>query len=129
MALGRHLGQVSSTGAICWSHRRACQLTADPGPSNAARGRAASPPPIWSSCREAGLAAARSIVQLCQPHRPGRIGQGAESDALVSDLVARTAGVITEVQARLPPSLPEQLPDTTLGDLQASADPLLRQAS
>jgi serine/threonine-protein kinase HipA len=56
-----------------------------------------------------------------------RMGLGAEADPLVSDLVTRTPGVITSVQAELPPGFPEQLAATILGGLQSSADQLLRQ--
>ena len=56
-----------------------------------------------------------------------RMGLGAEADPLVSDLVTRTSGVITSVQAVLPPGFPEQLAATILGGLQSSADQLQRQ--
>ncbi|MEI7667181.1 MAG: HipA domain-containing protein, partial [Synechococcaceae cyanobacterium ELA263] len=56
-----------------------------------------------------------------------RMGLGAEADPLVSDLVTRTPGVITSVQAELPPGFPEQLAATILGGLQSSADQLQRQ--
>ena len=56
-----------------------------------------------------------------------RMGLGAEADTLVTDLVARTPGVITAVRAQRPPGFPEQLAATILGGLQSSADQLQRQ--
>jgi serine/threonine-protein kinase HipA len=56
-----------------------------------------------------------------------RMGLGVEADTLVSELVNRTPGVITSVQAELPPGFPEQLTATILGGLQSSADQLQRQ--
>lgn len=58
-----------------------------------------------------------------------RMGLGAEAEALLVDLVDRTAGVIAAVQAELPSGFPEQLASSILGGLQASAERLQRQLS
>ena len=58
-----------------------------------------------------------------------RMGLGAEAEALVADLVARTPEVIATVQQELPSSFPEPLAASILAGLQASAEQLQRQLS
>jgi serine/threonine-protein kinase HipA len=58
-----------------------------------------------------------------------RMGLGADADALVGDLVARTPEVIATVQAELPSGFPESLACAILDGLQSSAERLQKQLS
>jgi serine/threonine-protein kinase HipA len=58
-----------------------------------------------------------------------RMGLGAEAEALVADLVARTPEVIATVQQELPSSYPEPLAGAVLDGLQGSAERLEKQLS
>jgi serine/threonine-protein kinase HipA len=58
-----------------------------------------------------------------------RMGLGAEAEALVADLVARTPEVIATVQQELTSSFPEPLASAILDGLQGSAERLEKQLS
>ena len=56
-----------------------------------------------------------------------RMGLGAEADAVVADLVARTPAVMAAVLQELPSGFPEPLARSILGGLQGSAERLEKQ--
>jgi serine/threonine-protein kinase HipA len=58
-----------------------------------------------------------------------RMGLGAEAEALVADLVARTPEVVATVQQELPSGFPEPLACAILDGLQGSAERLEKQLS
>ena len=58
-----------------------------------------------------------------------RMGLGAEAEALVIDLVARTPAVIATVQQELPSGFPEPLAGAILDGLKGSAERLEKQLS
>ena len=58
-----------------------------------------------------------------------RMGLGAEAEALVADLVARTPRVIATVQQELPGGFPEPLAGAIFAGLQGSAERLAKPFS
>jgi hypothetical protein len=86
--------------------------------------------------RRAREEASRPLVfQLTHPalrralSTAGRMGLGAEAEALVADLVERTPGVFATVQAELPSGFPESLATAILEGLQRSAERLQSRLS
>lgn len=58
-----------------------------------------------------------------------RLGLADQADALIAELVTRTAGVIEAIWAQLPGGFPEPMAEAILGGLETSAALLRRQSS
>ena len=58
-----------------------------------------------------------------------RMGLADQADALIAELVTRTAGVIEAIWAQLPDGFPEPMAEAILGGLETSAALLRRQSS